>query len=554
MADLNLRVSADPTELKKDIETMSTVTKKGASEMGGAVDALSFKQSALNKQYDIAAQKAATLATRHGETSHEALKAAAAAESLYLKLQQSAAASASTGQVINRTAGSFNGLQNSVNQITREMPAFTFSMQTGFMAISNNLPTFFDQISAIKAANKELAAAGQATKSVGSQVAASLLSWGTAMSLGITALTVLGPQLISYVGQLDEAKEATERLAVSTAQLAKEEQSIAKILADTSKLRLDSLRDGIDKERIIATQAYKDQITALEEAYLKQEITEMTYNMRRSYLKTIHQNKLSDIDKEAQDKRNKDAESSFNEQLAREKWVNDQLAKIRKKRPDLTGLKVGTAPTITKPTPIDPSQFVIFNKSEKPSAFIDFANGLKADAATLEETLFAMGKMAQAAAASAFQGVGVAIGESLAGDGDAMQKVAAVFGGMLSSLANQMGAAMIALGTPMLFTPITAGQGALYIAAGVGLVAAGSFIAAKMKSSNKGSGGGGGSSMSSQGSSGNDTGWQGTGFGNAFGSMGSMNMQPALVSRVSGRDIQLVTGRQGIYSRRLTGK
>lgn len=41
---------------------------------------------------------------------------------------------------VGNYAESFNPLSNSINQLTRELPAFTYSMQTGFMAISNNIP------------------------------------------------------------------------------------------------------------------------------------------------------------------------------------------------------------------------------------------------------------------------------------------------------------------------------------------------------------------------------------------------------------------------------
>ena len=46
----------------------------------------------------------------------------------------------------------WNGLGNSINQLSREMPAFANSIQTGFMAISNNLPQLFDEINKIKKA------------------------------------------------------------------------------------------------------------------------------------------------------------------------------------------------------------------------------------------------------------------------------------------------------------------------------------------------------------------------------------------------------------------
>lgn len=44
---------------------------------------------------------------------------------------------------VGNYASGFNPLSNSINQLTREMPAFANSVQTGFMAISNNIPAFF---------------------------------------------------------------------------------------------------------------------------------------------------------------------------------------------------------------------------------------------------------------------------------------------------------------------------------------------------------------------------------------------------------------------------
>jgi len=41
---------------------------------------------------------------------------------------------------VGNYASGFNPLSNSINQLTREMPAFTYSVQTGFMALSNNIP------------------------------------------------------------------------------------------------------------------------------------------------------------------------------------------------------------------------------------------------------------------------------------------------------------------------------------------------------------------------------------------------------------------------------
>jgi len=51
---------------------------------------------------------------------------------------------------VGNYASGFNVLGNSVNQLTREMPAFTYSVQTGFMALSNNIPIFTDTNKTIK--------------------------------------------------------------------------------------------------------------------------------------------------------------------------------------------------------------------------------------------------------------------------------------------------------------------------------------------------------------------------------------------------------------------
>ena len=67
---------------------------------------------------------------------------------------------------VGNYASAFNPLQNSINQLTREAPAFANSVQTGFMAISNNLPILFDSIGTIINQNKQLQAQGKSTKSV----------------------------------------------------------------------------------------------------------------------------------------------------------------------------------------------------------------------------------------------------------------------------------------------------------------------------------------------------------------------------------------------------
>ena len=132
----------------------------------------------------------------------------------------------------------FNALNMSIQQVARELPAFAYSASTGFMAISNNLPILADAISNVRKENAALVAAGKTAVPVWRQVASSLLSWQTALVLGITALTMYAPQIISFVRNLfdlsdgaNESRRALEALRSTT-------QSYGEsLLQETNQLR-----------------------------------------------------------------------------------------------------------------------------------------------------------------------------------------------------------------------------------------------------------------------------------------------------------------------------
>lgn len=118
---------------------------------------------------------------------------------------------------VGNYAGAFNPLSNSINQLTREMPAFANSVQTGFMAISNNLPIFFDAIQQTNAELKIMRANGEATPSLFSKLSSSILSVGTALSIGVTLLTIFGDEIVDAIFNTkakakadEEAKKAIE--------------------------------------------------------------------------------------------------------------------------------------------------------------------------------------------------------------------------------------------------------------------------------------------------------------------------------------------------------
>lgn len=145
----------------------------------------------------------------------------------------------------------YDGLGNSIAQITRELPAFTFSAQTGFLAISNNLPILADEIGRLKVQNEELVASGQKSRSVFGQVAKSFLSWNTVLSVGVTLLTIYGPQIIDFIGNLFRSKSAIDDNTASLEALnqAYESSSYQKAVRGVVEVRAAFAGAGEDIER-----------------------------------------------------------------------------------------------------------------------------------------------------------------------------------------------------------------------------------------------------------------------------------------------------------------
>lgn len=107
----------------------------------------------------------------------------------------------------------FNGLNMSVQQILREMPNAAMSMNTFFLAISNNIPMLVDEINRLREANKAAAAEGRAGVSIWKALSGAFFSWNTAISVGVTLLTVYGGEIVKWIGNLFNAKKQVGILA-----------------------------------------------------------------------------------------------------------------------------------------------------------------------------------------------------------------------------------------------------------------------------------------------------------------------------------------------------
>lgn len=113
-----------------------------------------------------------------------------------------------------RNVGNYpNQLSFSVQQVARELPSLANGAQTFFIAISNNLPMLADQIKAAHVEYKAAVASGEAATPVWKQLLSSIISWQTALTVGITLLTVYGKDIVEFVGGLFKQKEAFDASA-----------------------------------------------------------------------------------------------------------------------------------------------------------------------------------------------------------------------------------------------------------------------------------------------------------------------------------------------------
>lgn len=106
---------------------------------------------------------------------------------------------------VGNYASAWNGLGFSVQQVARELPSLAVSANTFFLAISNNIPILVDEIAKTRkeyaAFKAEIAAGNKDVKAVApvwQQLTKSLISWQTALVVGLTLLSVYGKDIINW--------------------------------------------------------------------------------------------------------------------------------------------------------------------------------------------------------------------------------------------------------------------------------------------------------------------------------------------------------------------
>lgn len=138
------------------------------------------------------------------------------------KTAKSASASTKNTTLVPKDAAkaqsTFNGLNMSIQQIAREMPSLAMGPQMFFLAISNNLPIFADNVQRAREEYDMLVKSGQKGVPVWKQILKSLFSWQTALTTSIMLLVMYGKEIGNWVSELVGGKSALDEMRESMAQ------------------------------------------------------------------------------------------------------------------------------------------------------------------------------------------------------------------------------------------------------------------------------------------------------------------------------------------------
>ncbi|MES2287772.1 MAG: hypothetical protein V4547_18940 [Bacteroidota bacterium] len=194
-------------QLEKEAKAQEAVIKN-TNKLAKEQENLNSVYAQTTKRYNELSKAQMELSVRGRENSKVFKGIKQEADALRASLDKAEQGAGRFQRNVGNYKSGFNGLSMSVNQLTREMPAFANSMQTGFMAISNNLPIFFDEISKANKELKALKAQGEQVPSLFKSLASSVFTFGTLLSVGVTLLTVYGKEMVNFVIDIVKGEEA----------------------------------------------------------------------------------------------------------------------------------------------------------------------------------------------------------------------------------------------------------------------------------------------------------------------------------------------------------
>lgn len=190
--------SEENQELQKvnaEIRQANQLAKLQAQLNNSAVG--SYNQ--LAAQYEINKIKLNAMGQQQRATTVEGKKLEEETLAIYRQMIHLQEATGNYRLSVGHYEKAWNGLGNAMSQIIRETPSMAVSLNTFFLAISNNLPILWDEIDRTREKNKLLRAEGKPTQSVVKTIVSSIFSWQTALIILISALSYNGEEILRWI-------------------------------------------------------------------------------------------------------------------------------------------------------------------------------------------------------------------------------------------------------------------------------------------------------------------------------------------------------------------
>ena len=204
-----LALQTKQANTEAQLKAKLAIAEKGSyNELAATYDLVKFKMKGLN------------VTTAEGAAELERLQEQA--RQMYAEMRRFQEATGVYTLGVGDYASSWGGLGFSVQQVVRELPAATVSLNTFFLAISNNIPILVDEINKTRLANKQMLAEGKQTVPVSKQIVKALFSWQSALVIVLTVLSMYGKQMIEWVGNLFKGKNAALELGKALKNIAEE--------------------------------------------------------------------------------------------------------------------------------------------------------------------------------------------------------------------------------------------------------------------------------------------------------------------------------------------
>ncbi|WP_426580742.1 hypothetical protein [Mucilaginibacter sp. R-33] len=150
-----------------------------------------------------------------------------------------------------------DALKTSIIGVNSKLPEFADGIKDGLKALGEKLPEVVDAMQKLNEQNKELAASGQKPKNILKELASSMLSWNSLISVGITLLANYSGVIIDWVSALFKGGDAIDELKIKQQAMGEAfkgsgyKKAISDVMELTAKIKL--AKNGYaDKKEVLA--------------------------------------------------------------------------------------------------------------------------------------------------------------------------------------------------------------------------------------------------------------------------------------------------------------